>query len=217
MGNVIVSGDRLCLRPLDREDATALATHVTTESDTVMVRGRVPVSPLAFERWIVSLDATSPPPGISVAVCLLDEAEPGRLIGVATLRNIDWVNRTAETGIGIYPATRRGHGYGAEAKHLLLSYAFDRLHLHAIHATVWEPNTRSARAILRQGYRPAGRTRWTDPRDGTYRDTLFFDLLRPEWEAAHREWRARRSAAPTVTDAGMTAPASGPSRTGEPA
>lgn len=194
MANAIVSGARLCLRPLDREDANALASFVTAETETVM-GGRVPVSPLAFERWIASLDAASPPPDISLAVCLIDAAEPGHLIGVATLRNIDWVNRTAETGIGIYPATRRGQGYGAEAKHLLLSYAFDRLHLHAIHATVWEPNTRSAAAVIRQGYRPAGRTRWSDPAHGTFRDTLYFDLLRPEWEAAHREWMARSVAA----------------------
>ena len=194
MTDLILTGERIALRALEREDAVALARHVTAETETAMGGRRVPVSPIAFERWIEGLTGAIPPREISFAVCLVGATDPGDLIGTATLRDIDWVNRTAETGMGLHPAANRGRGLGTEAKHLVLAYAFERLHLHALRATVWEPNTRSAAALLRQGYREAGRARWSHPQDGTYRETRYFDLLRPEWEAAHREWRANRAA-----------------------
>jgi RimJ/RimL family protein N-acetyltransferase len=55
-----------------------------------------------------------------------------------------------------------------------------------------EPNTRSAAALANQGYRPAGRLRWTDVKNGRYVDSLVFDLTRADWLAARDAWRARR-------------------------
>ena len=60
-------------------------------------------------------------------------------------------------------------------------------------STVWEPNTRSAAALAKQGYRPAGRMRWFEIKDGAYRDMLVFDVTRDEWLAARDAWRASRA------------------------
>ena len=100
------------------------------------------------------------------------------------------VLRTAETGSSMIGPACRGKGYGTEAKHLLLEYYFDRLGLHAICSHVWEPKTRSAAVLAMQGYRLAGRLKWDDLKDGIYRDTLVFDLLRDDWLAAREPWGA---------------------------
>jgi hypothetical protein len=57
-----------------------------------------------------------------------------------------------------------------------------------------EPNTRSAAALAKQGYRRAGRLRWVEVKDGRYVDKLLFDLTRADWLAARDAWRARRAA-----------------------
>jgi RimJ/RimL family protein N-acetyltransferase len=95
----------------------------------------------------------------------------------------------------------RERGYGTEAKHLLLAYAFDRLQLHLITASTVASNERSQRALLRQGYRSAGRLHWTHTRNGRYQDTLLFDLTRGDWLEARAAWHARNVARTLETTA----------------
>lgn len=180
MRNPTMIGERVYLRALESEDAEVLARFAAEESDTFMYRGRQPQSPLEIEAWLKDAYDTSPPGFVEFGVCLRAD---DRLIGNMGVGDLDWVNRTGETGSYLGPAFRNG-GLGTEAKHLLLEYCFDRLHLHAIMSTVFEANTRSTAALAKQGYRPAGRLRRHDVKGGIYRDMLVFDLLRDEWLAA---------------------------------
>jgi RimJ/RimL family protein N-acetyltransferase len=191
MRNPLMVGERVYLRALEIEDGETLARYAAGESDTFMYRGRQPQSPIEFEVWLKDAYKANPPPYVEFAVCLRAD---DRLIGNMGIGDLDWVNRTGETG-SYLGAAFRNSGLGTEAKHLLLEYGFERLHLHAIMSTVFEANTRSSAALAKQGYRPAGRLRWTDVKGGVYRDLLVFDLLREEWLAARDAWRATRAGA----------------------
>ncbi|MFL5759239.1 MAG: GNAT family N-acetyltransferase [Thermomicrobiales bacterium] len=190
MRNALIAGERVYLRTLEVSDAEAWAELIATEPDTFQKRGRLPLSPIALGKWIEKLSTSRLPTDVSFAVCL---KEDGRLIGNVDVDHIDWVNRTGETGSYIADATFRGQGYGTEAKFLLLEYFFERLHFHALCSYVFETNTRSAAALAKQGYRPAGRWKWDDLKDGVYRDVLVFDILREEYLAAKEIWLAARN------------------------
>jgi RimJ/RimL family protein N-acetyltransferase len=192
MRNPIMIGERVYLRPLEAADAEALARITATETDTFMYRGRAPYSPLTFAHWIANMHKQQPPGQIELAVCLIAD---DRCIGKVGLGEIDYVNRTAETSSDIGPAEFRGQGYGTEAKHLLLEYAFDRLHLHTLWSLVFAPNTRSMAALAKQGYKPAGRLKWVDVKHGVYHDAFYFDVLREEWLVARDAWGTSRTAA----------------------
>ena len=179
MRNAIKVGARVYLRPLEVEDAPLFARASAIESETANY-SRVPTSALAFEHWITEMSRARPPSEITFAIC---ERESDRLLGTTTIRHLDWVNRIGETGSGLLDAADRGKGYGTEAKHLLLDYCFNDLHLHAVNASVFAPNTRSAAALRKQGYRLAGRIRWDAFKDGAWHDALIFDLLRDDWLA----------------------------------
>lgn len=181
MHNPIMVGERLYLRPVEVADAEMLAAITATETENFMYRGRMPYSPLAFAHGIGEGYKQIPPPSVAFTVCLRGD---DRGIGMVGIDGIDYVNGTGETFTDLGPAEMRGKGYGTEAKHLLLEYAFDRLHLHALRSVVMEPNTRSVAALMKQGYRPAGRLKWVDVKGGRYHDALLFDLLRREWLAA---------------------------------
>jgi RimJ/RimL family protein N-acetyltransferase len=187
--NPIVAARRVYLRPLETADAEPWSRFSADEPEVVMERWRYPVSPLAIEHDIGELHKRQPPENIGLAVCLVDD---DRFIGALHLFDIDYVNRTAETGSWIGLPEYRGRGFGTEAKLLLLEYAFDHLQLHVLISYVWEPNARSAAALLKQGYRPAGRYKYEDLKDGVYRDALLFDVLRDDWLAAREAWNARR-------------------------
>ena len=191
MRDPIMVGERLYLRSAETGDAQLMAELDAAETDTFMWRHRIPASPLEYEHFIVDLYKQVPPRHVWFSVCLRDG---DRFIGNVGVVGIDWLHRTGETASWIGPAEVRGNGYGTEAKHLLLEYCFDRLHLHVLMSEVDEPNTRSAAALAKQGYRPAGRLRWAEVKDGRYVDALLFDLTRADWLAARDAWRARRAA-----------------------
>jgi RimJ/RimL family protein N-acetyltransferase len=143
---------------------------------------------MAFEHFLREAEKPQTPTMFNLAICLNESDE---CVGGTTVRDIDWINRTAETGIVIFLEKHRNSGLGPEAKHLSLRYAFEILGMHAIRSDVYSENTRSASALIKQGYRPAGKIEAEVCRNGIYRDILLFDLLRPEWEAAYAEWREK--------------------------
>ena len=192
MHSPVMVGDRLYLRAMEAGDAELIAQLDAAETDTFMWRRRIPTSPLEHERFIAELYKQRPPHAVWLAVCLRDG---DRFIGHVGVVDIDWLDRTGETASWLGPADLRGQGYGTEAKHLLLEYCFDRLHLHVLMSEVDETNTRSAAALAKQGYRPAGRLRWTDVKDGRYVDEVLFDVTRADWLVARDAWRAGRAAA----------------------
>jgi RimJ/RimL family protein N-acetyltransferase len=180
----VMAGERVVLRPLEVEDAEPIARWSRQETETFFDNGRYLRGPLAFEHWVRKVGEKDPPGDIEFAIALRDG---GELIGENGLYGIDWVHRTAETGTYVYRLEHRGGGYGSEAKHLLLAYAFDRLGLHMVRSYVWSLNTRSAAALRKQGYRDAGRIRWTGVHAGEFADALVFDLLADEWRAGRQE------------------------------
>jgi diamine N-acetyltransferase len=187
MRNPMMIGERIYLRPLEVEDAAEIAAASHHETDTFMERGRELDSPIALERYISEMYEQQPPDGEQQFACCLIEND--ECIGIVGLEFVDLVNRVAETGSWFHKPEYRNKGYGTESKHLVLEYAFERLNLEMIVSYVWEPNTRSAAALLKQGYREAGRLKWEAIKDGVYRDTLVFDISREEWLASRERWR----------------------------
>lgn len=171
-----LQGARIWLRPVALRDAAELSRASHKETEPALVGPRVPLSTVSFERWIERL-------GTDEHVFTICRRGEDSCIGTVSLRRIDMDNGTAETGIGLLSPADRGMGLGREAKGLLLDYAFRVLGLHAVSCTISAWNTRSARAVERQGYRYAGRTRATTiGPGGEIGDTLVYDLLRREWE-----------------------------------
>lgn len=190
MRNAMATGARVYLRPFEKSDAETFARENSNETETFMNRGRLPVSPLSMEHWIDEVHRHQPPEEVRFAVCL---KENDRCIGEVGLESIDWTNRVAETGSWLFVPEYRGKGYGTEAKFLLLEYAFDRIQMELLYSIVFEPNTRSAAALAKQGYRPAGRIDYADIKDGEYRALLHFDLTRDDWLKARDAWQAQRA------------------------
>jgi len=189
MRNPILVGERVYIRPLEESDAKSLAEIYAAETETFMERGRMPAGEISWKRWITELHRQQPPKDIDFAVCLI---ENDQFIGFNGVVDIDWINRTGETESDFGPAEIRSQGYGTDAKHLLLEYCFDVIQLHVVQSIVWEPNTRSAAAVTKQGYRLAGRFPHADVKNGVFRDALVFDLMREDWIQARDVWRARQ-------------------------
>jgi RimJ/RimL family protein N-acetyltransferase len=184
MRNPVMIGDRIYLRPFELEDAKVLAEASHNETETFMERGRHLDSQIEAEAWIESLYGGMR--RATFAICLIENDE---CIGMNALHGIDLVHRVCETGTDFHNPAYRGKGYGTEAKHLILEYAFHRLYLERITSFVFEPNTRSMAALAKQGYKSAGRLKYDELKNGRFQDFLAFDLTREDWLAARKRWQ----------------------------
>jgi RimJ/RimL family protein N-acetyltransferase len=181
--NAIIASERLALRPMQVEDAEEIASLIRNETDVSFGEYRVPYSPVALSDWFGKIGKNDPAKETEFAIVL---RETGHVIGENGLYDIDWLARNAESGTWIYRPEYRGGGFGTEAKHLLLEYAFERLGLHMIWSWVKSRNVRSQAALRKQGYRDAGRFSWTNFGPDGLDDARMFDLLAAEWRAARR-------------------------------
>lgn len=104
-----------------------------------------------------------------------------RLLGVISLKDIDWINRSAELGIFIGDKEYRDKGYGSEAINLLLDYGFRYLNLNSVTLTLLDVNVRAHNCYLKCGFRDTGRDRRAIFLNGRYYDKLHMDILASEF------------------------------------
>jgi RimJ/RimL family protein N-acetyltransferase len=181
--NAVRVGERVYLRPLTKDDAAPIARWTRQETETFWDAGRFMYSAPGFKHWTEGNQKEDPAGHVRFAVCLRENDE---LIGSLGIADINYLHGFAETESEIYRPEYRGSGYGSEAKHLLFDYAFNTLNLHSLISNVIFPNTRSAAALRKQGYREAGRGHWIFPSFGKFENFVCFDLLAADWRAMPR-------------------------------
>lgn len=110
--------------------------------------------------------------------------ENDKIVGTSTLFHLDMRNRRAEIG---YILNRKfwKKGFVNEALNSLLKFAFDELYLHRLEADVDPDNTASIRVVEKLGFQKEGflRERWHV--NGRICDTVFYGLLRSDWEKSN--------------------------------
>lgn len=199
--NAMLVGKRIYLRPEEKADAKKVAEWTRKETESFWDIGRHLPSSVLLANWMESHQEEDKPNWVWFSVCLRENDEP---IGAVGLIDVDYVNLFAETGSYFHRPDYRGSGYGSEAKQLLLEYAFDILGLHMIQSWVYFPNTRSAAALRKQGYREAGQINWLYSHQGRFDNFVVFDMLADEWRAMPRaEWDAGASSS-SDPDSGQT-------------
>jgi RimJ/RimL family protein N-acetyltransferase len=116
------------------------------------------------------------------------ERSSGRIVGSTRFGNYDPANRRIEIGwTWIAPRWQRT-AINTEAKYLMLSHAFEKLHCVRVELKTDVLNTRSRKAMLRIGAKEEGVLRkhslvW----DGRYRDSIYYSILDDEWPAVKQE------------------------------
>lgn len=108
--------------------------------------------------------------------------QTGEMIGSMNLYDIMHTNRRCDIGYALAP-THWGKGYLSEAMAATLDYAFGELNLNRIEADIDPRNGVSARLLEKMKFTKEGymRERWIV--NGEVCDTVFYGLLKRDWEA----------------------------------
>jgi len=103
-------------------------------------------------------------------------------LGVTALRHLDLRLGTAEIGTWLRQSAW-GTGMNAEAKALLLDYAFGPLGLHRVEARIAVEHRRSRRAFEKLGAVVEGTLRQSFRKGDEVCDQVLYAILAPEWRA----------------------------------
>lgn len=118
---------------------------------------------------------------------IVDKAT-GELAGSTSYGNISARDRRLEIGWTWLGKAHRGTGLNRQCKFLLLQYAFEELQFERVELKTDVLNTRSRKAMLKLGATEEGVLRsHTLMQDGRRRDTIYYSILKEEWENLKEE------------------------------
>lgn len=179
MKNPFLIGEKIYLRPLEMEDASAMVPWMNDSDVTRSLKVARPTN-LEDERAFIER-VTKGDRDIPVAIMT---RAGDRFIGTAGLMMIQWRERQACFGISIGDKSHWGRGYGTEATRLLTEHAFQVLNLNRVWLHVYDFNTAGMRAYEKTGFQREGILRQATFVEGAYRDVHVMAILRDEWLAA---------------------------------
>lgn len=172
-----LSGERIALRPPVARDAHSLQRGANDRRVARYVRLPHPYT-LEHATGFIRVCATNWRQHRSVELAI---SHDGEAIGIISLMQIDHLNRDAELGYWLTQPRWR-QGIMREAAEVLITFAFDRLRLHRIHARTHAPNRASAALLERIGFTHEGVARKAGLVGRHWVDDHLYGLLEGEWK-----------------------------------
>jgi len=170
-----LAGRRVRLRAIERSDILTFVRWFNDPEVTQYLQMCMPMSQAEEERWFEAQLTCSDKRVFGI------ETLDGQLIGNLGLHDLDWKERCAVLGIVIGEKDYWGKGYGTDAVHTALWFAFEHMNLHRIQLSVYAYNKRAVRCYEKSGFRHEGRMRSKHFFSGEYHDELIMGILRAEF------------------------------------
>ncbi|RPI78253.1 MAG: N-acetyltransferase [Chloroflexi bacterium] len=185
----LYEGKRICLAPIDAEKDAVVESRWTHDAEYLRMLDSEPARPVSvamlkkrYEAIEKKMDENKTMVYFTIRLKPSEGSAEERLIGFAKLYWIEWTNGNALLSLGIGDRQDRGCGYGTEALHLILRYAFRELNLFRLSATVPSYNEPAIRLLKKNGFVEEVRRRQAVYRDGQRWDLVHFGLLSEEWQ-----------------------------------
>ncbi|AKD01872.1 GNAT family protein [Pontibacter korlensis] len=172
---------RVLLRPYQPSDLESLPALVFDEDIWRFMPNRIS-NQQELQAWAQTVEQGFAH-GTRYTFMIVDRAT-GRLAGSTSYGNISLPDRRLEIGWTWLSRGYRGTGLNRHCKFLLLSYAFEQLKMERVELKTDVLNLRSRRAMQKIGATEEGVLRsHTQMHDGRRRDTIYYSILLPEWQA----------------------------------
>jgi len=177
MNHTLLNGEKVDLRPVEREDLPERVAWINDEEVHATLTFDVPTSLAKTQRWFDRILTDGSRRDFSIF------SKDGKYIGFAGLVNIDLVAKKAEmyTAIGLLEY-RRG-GFGTDTYRLLSNYGFVELGMERLYGYQLMNSDGSQRIVEKLGWTREGLLRKDLWAHGKLNDRYIVSILRAEWEA----------------------------------
>ena len=184
--NISLESERTLLRPLTKDDEAALQEIANDES--LWIYGISDLSqPGELKKYIATAVADRMK-GICAIWVVIDK-KTGNIAGCTRLADISWKDERGQIGWTWIGSDFQGSGLNRDMKFLILKYGFETLGLNRIELKADERNHRSRQAILGIGATREGVLReHIKLHDGNIRNTVYYSILRAEWETIKEQY-----------------------------
>ncbi len=117
----------------------------------------------------------------SVRCVIVNSENDEEIVGLISLLDINYINRSAELHIMIGGAQNRGKGIGTFAVESMVEHAFNNLNLRRIELGVLENNVPAIKLYEKTGFIREGIKRKSNYKNGEYISLIMMALLKEEW------------------------------------
>jgi RimJ/RimL family protein N-acetyltransferase len=179
----MLSGDRVVLRAIQREDVPRLY-ELFEDLETKYLLDNDPAKAESLAAAEAEFEDRLEEKNSNTAFFAI-EAD-GEVIGSGGLHQIDHFRRLCEVGIGL-GRDYWGRGYGQDTVRTLVDYAFTHLNMNKVCLEVLADDERAVGAYKKAGFVEEGRLRQQAWVNGRYEDTMMMGILRTEWEELYKE------------------------------
>ena len=169
--------NRIYLRALESTDLDTTFSWRNDDEISSMVGGqKYYVSYDKEKKWLEGIiyDNTN----VRLMICLKDTNKP---IGISSLTDINYINRSAHYHVLIGDKESWGKGYATDALRLMMEYAIKELGLHRIESMVLEDNIGSIKMLKKCGFKEEGVKRDSIFKGGKYHNQVILALLDTEF------------------------------------
>jgi RimJ/RimL family protein N-acetyltransferase len=174
--NPFIVGERIYLRPLEpARDNHLYSTWVNDEE----IRRYFSIYPSSDTRGEERLELLYKDGKHIIFGVALNENN--RLIGLVGLKDINYINQSAEFYIIIGDRSAWGKGYGTEATKLMIRYGFMELNLNRIQTQSMEDNIGGWRADEKAGFKYEATLREVILRFGKFNNVRVYSQLKSEY------------------------------------
>jgi RimJ/RimL family protein N-acetyltransferase len=180
--NIVLENDRVRLEPLDKNHLSELLPIAIKHPDLLQYSPSPFGTPELLEENI-SKAITSRIDKQRYPFAIFDKLN-NRFVGSTSFGNISTKDKRLEIGWTWIDKESQGIGLNKYCKHLLLSYAFEKLIMQRVEFKTDNRNNQSKKAIGKIGGTFEGILRsHTVMRNGYRRDTAYYSILKHEWDS----------------------------------
>lgn len=166
---------KIKLRALEESDMELLRESVNDpEMEKMVVGWSFPISSVEQQNWFKNIQGNKQHQRFAI------EFE-GRFVGLSTLTDIDWKNRSAFHGIKLISAAPKGQGIGFDAVCGTMQYAFEELQLNRLVGGILTYNIPSRKLYAKCGWKEEGLFREQVFKNNQYHDEIPVAILRSDY------------------------------------
>ncbi len=173
---------KLFIRRAEREDLDIVVSWMQDPDFARFLYGDPARSPKRIREQIVAMLGRSAGNTAPSAVYLIIDSPDDGPIGLVSLQNLSWRNRSCSVDFYVGSKKHRSGISTAIAYYRALEFCFDELNLHRITAYIYAFNTASWRIMELSGAVREMTLRDHVSRDGRFYDMYAYGMLRPEFE-----------------------------------